>query len=180
MKCNKGGINTQKEMPKRNAMNKKIIKRKVLRTKPRPLPEFKYDIETSVKFLLSCAKQHQFISFIEFNRFYKIPDQDWPLVYPLLYRHLNLVLKYCSENNLPPLSVLVVARDMKNSGKMTQRQITRLRKAFDRYGDSWTHEKGQVQDMNDLHKLQKLCFDSAVVVNFPTKQKLDLFAESIR
>ena len=89
---------------------------------------------------------------------------------------LNLVLKYCSENNLPPLSVLVVARDMKNSGKMTQRQITRLRKAFDRYGDSWTHEKGQVQDMNDLHKLQKLCFDTAVVVNFPTKQKLDLFA----
>lgn len=117
-------------------MNKKIIKRKVLRTKPRPLPEFKYDIETSVKFLLSCAKQRQFISFIEFNRFYKIPDQDWPLVYPLLYRHLNLVLKYCSENNLPPLSVLVVARDMKNSGKMTQRQIIRLRKAFDRDGEA--------------------------------------------
>lgn len=69
---------------------------------------------------------------------------------------------------------------MKNSGKMTQRQITRVRKAYNRYGDSWTHQKGQVQDMNDLHKLQKLCFDSAAVVNFPSKQKIDLFAESIR
>jgi len=161
-------------------MNKKTIKRSVLRTKLRSLPEFKYDIETSVKFLLSCAKQRQFISFIEFNRFYKIPDQDWPLVYQLLYRHLNLVLKYCSENNLPPLSVLVVARDMKNSGKMTQRQITRLRKAFDRYGNKWAQEKSESQDMNDLHKLQKLCFDNADAVNFSPKQKFDLFAESIR
>ena len=63
---------------------------------------------------------------------------------------------------------------------MTQRQIKRLRKAFDRYGHSWTHDKGQVQDMEDLHKLQKLCFDNAVVVNFPAKQKLDLFSECIR
>ncbi len=65
-----------------------------------------------------------------------------------------MVLKYCSENNIPPLSVLVVARDIKNRGKITQRQITLLRKAFDRYGDSWTHDKGQVQDMDDLYKLQ--------------------------
>jgi hypothetical protein len=161
-------------------MNKKIIKRSVLKTKLRSLPKFKYDIETSVKLLLSCAKQRQFISFIEFNRFYKIPDQDWPLVYPLLYRHLNLVLKFCSENNLPPLSVLVVARNMKNSGKMTQRQITRLRKAFERYGKKWEQEMNEVQDMDDLHKLQKLCFDSAIEINFPPKQKLDLFAENIR
>ncbi len=111
-------------------MNNKKNIRSAFTNKLRPLPEFKYDIETSVKFLLSCAKQRQFISFIEFNRFYKIPDQDWPLVYPLLYRHLNLVLKYCFENNYPPLSVLVVARDMKKSGEMTKRQITRLSKAL--------------------------------------------------
>jgi len=143
----------------------------VLRTKPRPLPEFKYDIETSVKFLLSCKKQRQFISVIEFSRFYKILNQDWPLVDPLLYRHLNLLLKNYSENNLPPLSVLVVARDMKNSRKMTLRHITRPHKAFDSYGDSGTHDKRHVQDMNNLHKLQKLCFDSAVLVSLLTKQK---------
>lgn len=161
-------------------MNKKIIKKSVLRNKLRSLPEFKYDIETSVQFLTSHAKQRQFVSFIEFNRFYKIPDQDWPLVYPLLYRHLNLVLKYCYENNLPPLSVLVVAKDMKNTGKMTQRQITRLSKAFVRYGDRSTRDSCEVQDMNDLHKLQKLCFENAVEDKVKPKHKADIFAEGVR
>ena len=54
------------------------------------------------------------------------------------------------------LCTIVVARDLKNSDIITQRQITRLRKAFERYGDSWTHEYSQVQDIDDMHKLQKL------------------------
>ena len=40
----------------RNIMNKKINRRSAFRDKLRPLPEVKYDIETSMKFLLSCAK----------------------------------------------------------------------------------------------------------------------------
>ena len=75
-------------------MNKKMIKRKVLRTKPRPLPEFKYDIKTSVKFLLSCAKQRQFISYIEFNRFFKIPDQDWPILIRDFKKPIKLYVRY--------------------------------------------------------------------------------------
>ena len=150
------------------------------RDKLRPLPEVKYDIETSVKFLLSCAKQRQFISFIEFNRFYKIPDQEWPLVYPLLYRHLNLVLKYCFEHNYPPLSVLVVARDMKKSGEMTQRQITRLSKALSKYQDKSSCPTDEARDMNDNHKLQNLCFESALNIIISKKYNLTQFNENIR
>ena len=161
-------------------MNNKKNIRSAFTNKLRPLPEFKYDIETSVKFLLSCAKQRQFISFIEFNRFYKIPDQDWPLVYPLLYRHLNLVLKYCFENNYPPLSVLVVARDMKKSGEMTKRQITRLSKALSKYQDKPSSPTDEVRDMNELHKLQNLCFESASNITISKKNNLKQLNENIR
>ena len=161
-------------------MNKKMNRRSAFRKKLRPLPEFKYDIETSVRFLLSCAKQRKFISFIEVNRFYKIPDQDWPLVYPLLYRHLNLVLKYCFENNYPPLSVLVVARDMKQSGEMTQRQITRLSKALSKYQGKSSSPTDEVRDMNGLHKLQNLCFESAPNITISKKYNIKQFNENIR
>lgn len=164
----------------RHAMKKTLITKSGLKKTSRALPVFKYDIETSVTFLLSCAKRKQFVSFIEFNRFYKIPDQDWPLVYPLLYRHLNLVLKYCYENNLPPLSVLVVARDMKANGQMPQRQITRLIKAFIRYGCHKSENISDVRDMDDLHILQELCFKRAIDINFMPQKTLDAISQSIR
>ena len=78
------------------------------------------------------------------------------------------------------MSVLVVAKDMKQSGEMTQKQITRLSKALSKYQEKSSSPTDEVPDMNGLHKLQNLCFESAPNITISEKYNIKQFNENIR
>jgi hypothetical protein len=79
-------------------MNKKIIKKSVLRNKLRSLPEFKYDIETSVQFLMSHAKQRQFVSFIAVDLTEQLFITASIMKATVLYRLENYILSIAADN----------------------------------------------------------------------------------
>lgn len=63
---------------------------------------------------------------------------------------------------------------------MTQRQITRLSKALSKYQDKSSCTTDEVRDMNDLNKLQNLCFESAPNITISKKYNSKEFNENLR
>ncbi len=114
---------------------------------------FHFDI--SAQLIIHKARGMKFTSFNEIVRVYGIADQDWAFVYTLLFQHLNQMIYFCYEANLPCFPTLVIAKKNRGTGNMAKRQLMRLSHNMLRAGYTG------VLTMENMYQHQKACFEWA-------------------